>query len=865
MPSLSQQRKTNVRSSTSSSGRVQISRGVRAPSGRIVKMTQTLTPGQVQILQQADAATEAEHRAGMTREERQVHLALQGLEQTSDIPEDVELPDFALDDDILHGRTTLDISHAGEAIPEDDQDDLEKMTNAYVDWSLAMADKGLGGDYAQLEGSVEEDRQSVWVVDLFSAYCQDVPIVTGDAFIASAFVRNRLMLCSPHEPSVVMTVRVLEVFHVLQLRCPRLGMQAFVHRICDLHGIAPHPYLGQQFSVSYDIYLSIHAEVDRRVKAALGRGAPNWRLKNACPTCMYKLEGETPLKLPLITTQDRNNSMERFWRREWEEPYLGATAAPGASKERKDNRVVPGDFFLPREEVNEWGDEGMDVLMRGFEEGAEQDEGAGCDEQWENMKEDVTAHAYGMYNKTGIFPALCRHGFMLVIADMVKSGELVKYGLAVINHLIRMLGKVAVSVNIGCKMGRMVKAHHRLSQLAFENHFKCLIGSFHGLGHGRLCQVSNLATYVEGMGLEDCEGCESWFSKSNALASTTRYSTVFHRHQAIATYIQHADTCDAYQGLTVVIGNKYRCALKIKAGLPALQDTMQSLNVELRDVFEKWLAKEKRYLCSLSKEPVEEMLEMEYYQKLVNWQEHERCVREMRELATPFIPPSTDALYAKAAKETRRVETKQRHAFEVAVKSLGAMQDLELKLGIMTRWEPGSEAWVKAAKMVSSRRYQHALDQLQGLVVARMFELSKVNMSGTGYKLRKHIAKALQAHSKAVRTALEHYNVAASAMTPTKPLLSWDEVVGYAFLAEFDLLREGREDIRTEPWALPAGCAAMDQHFKILRADEEIAQLNIEIPHLVTFMANEEDFLIHHEACLQYEGFDVVLASVATG
>jgi hypothetical protein len=104
----------------------------------------------------------------------------------------------------------------------------------------------------------------------------------------------------------------------------------------------------------------------------------------------------------------------------------------------------------------------------------------------------------------------------------------------------------------------------------------------------------------------------------------------------------------------------------------------------------------------------------------------------MRELAAPFIPPTTDASYAEAAKETRRVETKRRHALEVASKSLGAVQDLELKLGITARWEPGSEAWVKAAKMVSSRRYQRALDQLQGLVVARMFELSKVNMSGTG-------------------------------------------------------------------------------------------------------------------------------------
>ncbi|KAJ7707057.1 hypothetical protein B0H14DRAFT_3643874 [Mycena olivaceomarginata] len=619
------------------------------------------------------------------------------------------------------------------------------------------------------------------------------------------------------------------------------------------------------------MYLSIRAEVDRHVKAALGRDTPNWRLKNACPACIYKLEGETPLKLPLITTQDGNNPMKRFWRREWEEAYLGATAAPGASKERKDNRVAPGDFFLPREDVNEWGDEGMDVLMRGFEEGAEQDEGAGCDERWENMKEDVTARAYGMYDETGIFPALCRHGFMLVIVDIVKSGELAKYGLAVINHLICVLGEIAVGVDIGCKMGRMVKAHPRLSQLAFENNFQCLVGSFHGLGHGHLCQVSNLATYVEGMGLEDCEGCESWFSKLNALASMTRYSTVFHRHQAIATYIQHADTCDAYQGLTVVIGNKYRRALKIKAGLPALQDAMRSLNVESRDVFETWLAKEKQYLRSLSKEPMEETLEMEYYQKLVNWQEHERCVREMRELAAPFIPPTTDTSYAEAAKETRRVETKQCHALEVANKSLGAVQDLELKLGITVRWEPGSEAWVKAAKMVSSRRYQRALDQLQGLVVARMFELSKVNMSGQvftdfeiqGYKLRKHIAKALQARSKAMRTALERYNAAASVMTPPKPLLSWDEVMGYAFLVEFDLLREGREDIRTEPWALPAGRAAMDQHFKILRVDEEIVRLNIEIPRLVTFMADEEDFLIHHEARLQREGIDGLALQVA--
>ncbi|KAJ7864211.1 hypothetical protein B0H14DRAFT_2574435 [Mycena olivaceomarginata] len=650
-----------------------------------------------------------------------------------------------------------------------------------------MADKGLGGDYTQPEGSVEEDKHP----RVGGGFVQC--LLPGRAHRRRRRV-HRVSVCA-EQPDAVLASRT-------QRRrdptLPAAGMQAFVRGICDLHGVAPRPYLGQQFLVAYEVYLSIRAEVDKRVKVALGRDTSNWAPQNCLPRMHVQARGGGAAEAAF----DRDPGRQQL-----DEEVL----APGA------RGGIP--WCHPRllarcERVGERGD---GLLMRGFEEGAEQDEGTGCDERWENMKEDVTARAYGM----------------------------AKYGLAVINHLIRVLGEVAVGVDIGCKMGKMVKAHPRLSQLAFDNQFRCLVGSFHGLGHGRLCQVSNLATYVEGMGLEDCEGCESWFSKSNALASTTR-------HQAIATYIQHADTCDAYQGLTVVIGNKYRRALKIKAGLPALQDAMRSLNVKSLDVFETWLAKEKQYLRSLSKEPVEETLEMEYYQKLVNWQDHERCVCEMRDLAAPFLPAPADASYAEAAKETRRVETKRRHAFKVAAKSLGAVQELELKLGITTCWEPGSEAWVKAAKM--------------GLVVARMFELSKVNMSGTvckGIKLRKHIAKALQARSKAVRTVLERYNAAASVMTPPKRLLAWDEVVGYAFLAEFDLLREGREDIRTEPWALPAGRAAMDQHFKILRADEEIARLNVEIPRLVTFMADEEDFLVHHEARLRQEGFGGLALQVA--
>ncbi|KAJ7138739.1 hypothetical protein C8R43DRAFT_1089295 [Mycena crocata] len=638
------------------------------------------------------------------------------------------------------------------------------------------------------------------------------------------------MPVAPHYPSVVITLRALEVFRVMQLRCPRLGVQAFVRALCDIHNVPPRPYLGVQFSVAFDVYLAIRDRVEGRVKEALGRDGPNWRLKNACPSCTYKLEGEPTLRIPILGTIDGNNSLRRFERVYREQVLEDGTVVPGGSKEREDNRTAPGDIYLPREEVEKWSKEGLEELMKTFTPEVDEEED-GCSERWQNMKEDVTSRAYGIYDETGIFPALCRHGFCLIMVDMIKSGELAQYGFAVANHLMRVLGPLGLGYDIGCKFGKMVRMHPALGDLARQTNFEALVGSFHGFGHKRLCQTKNLTMYVPGVGMEPLETCETWFSKSNALASTTRYSTAFHRQQAITSYVKHADTCDAYQGLSLLLASKYRAALKVRKTLPALRETMLSLGVADRSVFETWLAEEREFLLSLSKEPAQETMQMEYYQKLpCEW------------------------TYDLAVQSTRQIETQRRHAIEMHTKSLTTVQDLELRMGVTPRWVRGGPEWVAAALLVGKRRYQRALDQLEGLVIARMFELTKVNMSGTGYKLRKHIAKALQARSKAVKAAIERYNDAAASMTPPREALTWEQVVEYAFLADFDLLREGREDIRNKLWATPGGRAAMDQHYRLLRAEEEILRLNVEIPRLVTHIHDEGAFLAHHERRLCDEG-----------
>lgn len=110
-----------------------------------------------------------------------------------------------------------------------------------------------------------------------------------------------------------------------------------------------------------------------------------------------------------------------------------------------------------------------------------------------------------------------------------------------------------------------------------------------------------------------------------------------------------------------------------------------------------------------------------------------------------------------------------------------------------------------------------------------------------GYKLRKHIGKALKTRSDAIRTAVNNYNDAAKAFN--RPELSWEDVIGYAFLSEFDLLRDCRDDIRQRPWASQAARQFLNEYFKIQRAREEITRLNIEIKRLITYMRDEKNFL----------------------
>ncbi|KAJ7472491.1 hypothetical protein FB451DRAFT_1339449 [Mycena latifolia] len=728
----------------------------------------------------------AEHHEGFDRLQS---LAADDNFHAGDVPDALNMVSMA---DILDGSARIEISHAGGefALLEQDVEDnsgdegARAQAKTQTDWRtrrdrterrnlvfqdqmpqmLAAYFRMCAEAELPIRPATEEEHDAVeeiyelTVVDMFDTSSVEVKLDPRANGIAPALILQGIMPCVPWEPTVAIKIRVLEAYRVTHVRCPQLAIQ---NRPLKLQGRS------HIFSIAYNLYLDLRRRTDERVMHALDRDS-FWRLKHACPACMYKLEGEDALIFSILTTMDGNDSLKRD---EADDPMLAK------SRERVDNRDAGDGYYISREKVDKWAKSRLGEQLPMQSGNADEDNP--CADHWKNMINDVTSKMWGIFDETGVFLALCRHGFVLLLADMIKSGELAKYPLAIIG--------AGYDVD-------------ELREEAREKELKCLLRF--------------LATYVEGMGLEDLEGCERFFSRSNGLAKSCRY-------------VKHFDSFEMYANLGKFLTSNYHQALRILNTEPTLKSWMEREGVEDYQEFHQWLEEEKVYLLSLKNAPKEnvETLEMEYVQKLVN-------------LSASYV--------AKA-------EVARRHAREKMEKDLNAVLEVEAALEIVDRWTTTSSKWLATVTAVKKCKYQLALDALELLIVKRIFELTKMNRSQTGYKMRKHIAKALQARSKAVRSAIENYNAAACTLILPMPQLPWEQVVDYAFLADFDILRDTRAEIQARPWTRPTYRLAMDRYFRILRACEEIKRLNIEIPRVVTWIRDENSFLRKMEANLRDE------------
>ena len=257
--------------------------------------------------------------------------------------------------------------------------------------------------------------------------------LSTDKYVCSALIRQGSMPCAPYSPTSTISIRALELFRLTHHRCPHVTVNSFVKTLCDIHCVPFKPYLLRQFSIAFDLYLSIRTAVDRQVQVSLDRDDPDYRIKHLCPSCTYVLEDEEKLKFSMLYTVDGNDSLKRIIRREElpqptkevqtvEDPTTTEAAQPvlGASSEVKDSRIARRGVYLTREQVDEWAKEMPLEEVPGFDH----DDDNPCAERWQNMKSAYTAKMWGIFEETGLFLGLCRHGFVLLLVDMVHSGEL---------------------------------------------------------------------------------------------------------------------------------------------------------------------------------------------------------------------------------------------------------------------------------------------------------------------------------------------------------------------------------------------------------------------------------------------------------
>ena len=200
------------------------------------------------------------------------------------------------------------------------------------------------------------------------------------------------------------------------------------------------PGIRDQIASGWDAYLSITQEVQQELDVQLQHDKPNWRARNSCPCCQYevcdihfysistdffKLVGEPQLKYRKISIVDGNTSLRRVDRHE------------SASK-----KLFKSDYFLSVDEVNEIEKQGAsrqvgfslaclhlplltsDVKADGFDQSVQDSSTEHCVRNWRAALPDNLKSMFSKFDETGIFVAVCRHGFILTCVDMIRSGEL---------------------------------------------------------------------------------------------------------------------------------------------------------------------------------------------------------------------------------------------------------------------------------------------------------------------------------------------------------------------------------------------------------------------------------------------------------
>ncbi|QRV97834.1 hypothetical protein RhiJN_25853 [Ceratobasidium sp. AG-Ba] len=370
----------------------------------------------------------------------------------------------------------------------------------------------------------------------------------------------------------------------------------------------------------------------------------------------------------------------------------------------------------------------------------------------------------------------------------------------------------------------------------------------HGLIAVIVDKLSWHPMWLRDLGLEDFEWCERVFSSSNAVARCIHHASQSMRRRFLEWhYFRWDDDRFASSGQFLFRNYLQACSV-VRACTTRIESFPLDSQVSDEEV-DLLIKAEQDFLTSLKTEPVLDSLRVEYVNQLQTLALAEHNYKQ----AWGVQPHSLNTLDLSVAASSRIMQQRRSTQHRWIMAST-AVERLEVELDIPVRWTPSTPEYVQTLKHSQEQKYRAAVDQLELLVLQRLFELSRLNIGGIGYKLCRHINKALKTWSKAIRTAVSCLNKLASNLTPPLPAIAVKDVLHHQFLAEFNFLRICREDVRRERWAQRQVREVVEARLHIRRAKEERTQVEVEACRLATFMADEQDQLVQLARSLESDG-----------
>ncbi|KJA18878.1 hypothetical protein HYPSUDRAFT_144367, partial [Hypholoma sublateritium FD-334 SS-4] len=253
--------------------------------------------------------------------------------------------------------------------------------------------------------------------------------------VNKTLVQNGYLGAMPDHPLVAFSITLFKIFCQIHRVCPRLSIYQISKALSYIQGCSFINHYAEQFSGAYDCYIEILREVVRRRQGTLKHNV-KWEHQNICPPCLYRVENELTMRFSMLISMDGNNSLK----------LVDSTFQAGTV--RDDDHNISSYRWISPKEVDIFKDavkhsshpapvSQTTTPLSTPQPGTHAPLAVSSIPESQGLPSPSTfplEHASGvpdalvlmfeLFAIAGVFVAVCRHGHVLLVCDMIRSGEL---------------------------------------------------------------------------------------------------------------------------------------------------------------------------------------------------------------------------------------------------------------------------------------------------------------------------------------------------------------------------------------------------------------------------------------------------------